>query len=90
VVVVKPVYTVVMSKSAQKTARKVQGRTARHKNVRYHNDAYLFTGSDTKTCPVCKRPFSNRKKWASRGLWPSIVYCSKACRKKSASITEGL
>jgi hypothetical protein len=70
-----------MSKSAQKTARKVSGRIATHKNVRYHNDAYLFPDGDTKICPTCNRPFSNRKKWASRGLWPSIVYCSKACRK---------
>ncbi|MBC7581536.1 DUF2256 domain-containing protein [Aeromicrobium sp.] len=71
-----------MSKSQQKTARKVTGRIARHKAVRYHNDAYLFADSDTKICPACERPFSNRKKWQSRGLWPSIIYCSKACQKQ--------
>ena len=72
-----------MSKSAQKTQRKVQGKIARHKNVRYHNDAYLFPDSNTKICPVCVQPFSNRKKWSNRRLWPSVVYCSKACRKTS-------
>ncbi len=69
-------------KSSRKTERKVIGRIARHKNVRYHNDAYLFAESQTKICPVCNRPFSNRKKWQSRGLWPSVVYCSKACSKR--------
>lgn len=34
-----------------------------------------------KICPVCQRPFHNRKKWESRGLWPSIIYCSDKCRK---------
>ncbi|MBX2879556.1 MAG: DUF2256 domain-containing protein [Granulosicoccus sp.] len=34
----------------------------------------------TKICPVCQRPFNNRKKWQSRGLWPGIVYCSRQCR----------
>ena len=71
-----------MSKSVQKTTRKVVGRTARHKNVRYHNDAYLFGDTNTKICPACDRPFTNRKKWSSRGLWPAIIYCSKACQKK--------
>ncbi|MBC7546533.1 DUF2256 domain-containing protein [Candidatus Saccharibacteria bacterium] len=77
-----------MSKSAQKTARKVQGRTDRHKNVRYHNDANLFPDNNTKMCPVCNRPFNNRKKWSSRGLWPSIIYCSKACRKNASSLSK--
>ena len=40
---------------------------------------------ETKVCPVCGLPFSNRKKWASRGLWPSIVYCSERCRRRAAA-----
>ncbi len=31
----------------------------------------------TKTCPVCQRPFSWRKKWERD--WESVVYCSKVC-----------
>ena len=36
--------------------------------------------NETKICPVCNRPFENRKKWESRGLWDQIVYCSERCR----------
>ena len=36
----------------------------------------------TKVCPVCERPFANRKKWASRGVWEQVVYCSDACWAK--------
>ncbi|MEM1154735.1 MAG: DUF2256 domain-containing protein [Pseudomonadota bacterium] len=36
----------------------------------------------SKICPVCKRPFYNRKKWASRGQWEQITYCSDRCRKQ--------
>ncbi|MEM6580960.1 MAG: DUF2256 domain-containing protein [Pseudomonadota bacterium] len=36
----------------------------------------------SKICPVCKLPFYNRKKWASRGQWEQIVYCSDRCRKQ--------
>jgi hypothetical protein len=32
----------------------------------------------TKTCPVCKKPFAWRKKWARD--WDSVIYCSKRCR----------
>jgi hypothetical protein len=32
-----------------------------------------------KTCPVCGREFSWRKKWARD--WPQVRYCSDACRK---------
>ena len=78
-----------MSKSSRKTVRKVIGRIARHKNVRYHNDAYLFPDNDTKICPVCKKPFANRKKWASRGMRPSVIYCSKACKKVSFPVDIG-
>ena len=35
---------------------------------------------ETKTCPVCQRPFANRKKWSARGVWDQVVYCSDACR----------
>ena len=33
----------------------------------------------SKTCPVCGRPFSWRKKWARD--WEQVVYCSDACRR---------
>jgi len=36
----------------------------------------------TKTCPACGLPFENRRKWESRNLWPSIVYCSARCRRR--------
>jgi len=32
-----------------------------------------------KTCPVCQRPFSWRKRWER--CWESVVYCSDACRR---------
>ncbi|MDY7025215.1 MAG: DUF2256 domain-containing protein [Pseudomonadota bacterium] len=41
----------------------------------------------TKQCPVCKRPFSWRKKWARD--WENVKYCSKRCAgnaKKSPEI----
>lgn len=33
-----------------------------------------------KTCPVCHRPFSWRRKWARD--WEQVRYCSEACRRK--------
>lgn len=33
----------------------------------------------TKTCPVCWRPFTWRKKWEKD--WDQVVYCSERCRK---------
>ncbi|MFN4873185.1 MAG: DUF2256 domain-containing protein [Akkermansiaceae bacterium] len=39
-----------------------------------------------KTCPVCHRPFHNRKKWNERGLWETIKYCSEKCRKNRQQI----
>ncbi|MGB1157054.1 MAG: DUF2256 domain-containing protein [Alphaproteobacteria bacterium] len=33
----------------------------------------------TKTCPVCDRPFTWRKKWAKH--WDEVVYCSERCRR---------
>jgi hypothetical protein len=32
----------------------------------------------TKTCVVCGRPFSWRKKWARD--WENVKYCSERCR----------
>jgi len=31
-----------------------------------------------KTCAVCGRPFTLRKKWARD--WPGVKYCSARCR----------
>ena len=79
----KMLYLQSMHKSLpRKTAVKVQGRITRHKNVRYHNDAALFP-DDVKTCKVCGRPFENRKKWAARNQFNSVLYCSKRCRKEA-------
>jgi len=38
----------------------------------------------TKICPVCKRPFAWRKKWAR--AWEQVRYCSEACRKKKGTL----
>lgn len=75
---------------SRKTTRKVQGRIARHKNVRYHNDAALFP-DNVKTCLVCKKPFENRKRWASRGQFADVKYCSGRCRREARylGISEG-
>ena len=32
-----------------------------------------------KTCPVCERPFTWRKKWARD--WENVIYCSERCRR---------
>ncbi|MBT2246150.1 DUF2256 domain-containing protein [Sphingobium sp. BHU LFT2] len=32
----------------------------------------------SKTCPVCQRPFSWRKKWERD--WDKVIYCSDRCR----------
>lgn len=32
----------------------------------------------TKICPVCKRPFTWRKKWEK--VWLEVKYCSDKCR----------
>jgi len=34
----------------------------------------------TKTCPVCQRDFTWRKKWERD--WENVKYCSKGCAKK--------
>ncbi|MFD0765596.1 DUF2256 domain-containing protein [Mucilaginibacter lutimaris] len=31
-----------------------------------------------KHCPICKRPFTWRKKWAK--CWDDVKYCSERCR----------
>ncbi|RMG70995.1 MAG: DUF2256 domain-containing protein [Chloroflexi bacterium] len=33
-----------------------------------------------KTCPVCKRPFTWRKKWEKN--WEHVVYCSQSCQSR--------
>lgn len=33
-----------------------------------------------KTCPVCNRPFTWRKKWERD--WENVRFCSDACRRK--------
>ncbi|MAI20648.1 MAG: DUF2256 domain-containing protein [Kiritimatiellaceae bacterium] len=38
-----------------------------------------------KKCPVCSRPFSWRKKWAS--CWEDVRYCSERCRRQKKSGT---
>lgn len=38
----------------------------------------------TKTCPVCKRDFTWRKKWQRD--WERVKYCSKACAKKGQAV----
>ncbi|QIA65203.1 DUF2256 domain-containing protein [Vibrio astriarenae] len=46
--------------------------------------AHNKTNLPSKTCPVCHRPFSWRKKWQLN--WEHVVYCSKRCstqRKQS-------
>ena len=35
----------------------------------------------TKICPVCKRPFTWRKKWARD--WENVRYCSDRCRQSA-------
>ncbi|WP_083260571.1 DUF2256 domain-containing protein [Arenibacter sp. NBRC 103722] len=32
-----------------------------------------------KTCPICKRPFTWRKKWERN--WNNVKYCSERCRR---------
>jgi len=34
-----------------------------------------------KTCPVCERPFTWRKKWARD--WENVRYCSDRCRREA-------
>ncbi|MFM7671132.1 MAG: DUF2256 domain-containing protein [Bacteroidota bacterium] len=41
-----------------------------------------------KTCPVCQRPFSWRKKWARD--WEQVIYCSERCRRQPKNNTHPL
>ncbi|WP_084571321.1 DUF2256 domain-containing protein [Deinococcus misasensis] len=41
---------------------------------------------DSKTCPVCGRPFLWRKKWEK--VWPEVVYCSDRCRNARRTRSE--
>ncbi|OQX36550.1 MAG: DUF2256 domain-containing protein [Oceanospirillales bacterium LUC14_002_19_P2] len=34
---------------------------------------------DVKTCAVCQRPFTWRKKWTR--CWEQVRYCSERCRR---------
>tara|TARA_Y100001968_G_C19093602_1_gene588942 strand:+ start:210 stop:347 length:138 start_codon:yes stop_codon:yes gene_type:complete len=40
-----------------------------------HNKKHL----PIKTCPICKKPFSWRKKWKKE--WENVIYCSEKCRR---------
>ncbi|HBY66287.1 MAG: hypothetical protein CMC07_01000 [Flavobacteriaceae bacterium] len=33
-----------------------------------------------KTCPVCNRSFTWRKKWERD--WENVIYCSNGCKKR--------
>ncbi|MCH8558181.1 MAG: DUF2256 domain-containing protein [Balneolia bacterium] len=35
----------------------------------------------SKTCPVCGREFTWRKKWEKN--WKSVKYCSEKCRRNN-------
>ncbi|MDR9403240.1 MAG: DUF2256 domain-containing protein [Halothece sp. Uz-M2-17] len=37
----------------------------------------------TKTCVVCGRPFTWRKKWAD--CWDEVKYCSQRCRRNKSA-----
>ncbi|MEZ8633518.1 DUF2256 domain-containing protein [Vibrio lentus] len=39
----------------------------------------------TKTCPVCLKPFSWRKKW--QRCWEEVIYCSERCRRDKTKPT---
>jgi len=40
----------------------------------------------SKICPVCKRIFTNRKKWEKRGVWENVKYCSDKCRRTNTKL----
>ncbi|NBD39268.1 MAG: DUF2256 domain-containing protein [Verrucomicrobia bacterium] len=39
-----------------------------------------------KTCPICGRTFSWRRKWKAH--WDSVRYCSERCRRNRSSVAE--
>ncbi|PMO05333.1 hypothetical protein BCT19_12715 [Vibrio splendidus] len=38
----------------------------------------------TKTCPICQKPFSWRKKW--QRCWDDVIYCSERCRRHKPTL----
>ncbi|MCB1208727.1 MAG: DUF2256 domain-containing protein [Verrucomicrobiales bacterium] len=38
----------------------------------------------SKLCPICKRPFTWRKKWEK--VWEEVKYCSDRCRQNKGTI----
>ncbi|RIA56246.1 hypothetical protein BXY53_1349 [Dichotomicrobium thermohalophilum] len=40
----------------------------------------------TKTCSVCGRAFTWRRKWAR--VWDQVRYCSQACRRAARTRRE--
>lgn len=40
----------------------------------------------TKTCPVCGRPFTWRKKWERN--WDGVKYCSERCRRRRKGASD--
>jgi hypothetical protein len=41
----------------------------------------------TKTCAVCGRPFTWRRKWAD--VWEEVKYCSRRCRGARNDVAPG-
>ncbi|ERP95974.1 hypothetical protein Q666_05135 [Marinobacter sp. ES-1] len=48
---------------------------SKNQKPRMHKKPHL----PEKTCPVCQRPFTWRKKWAKD--WDNVRYCSERCRR---------
>ena len=44
------------------------------------NNLHKKNNLPSKLCPICKRPFSWRKKWAK--VWAEVKYCSALCRSR--------
>lgn len=40
----------------------------------------------TKTCPVCRRDFAWRRKWARD--WDAVRYCSQRCKRTGRQQTR--
>ncbi|MCZ8178382.1 MAG: DUF2256 domain-containing protein [Rhizobium sp.] len=40
-----------------------------------------------KTCPVCRKPFTWRKKWERD--WENVIYCSERCRRTGKTGSAG-
>ncbi|MEM9009806.1 MAG: DUF2256 domain-containing protein [Pseudomonadota bacterium] len=40
----------------------------------------------SKTCVVCGRPFTWRRKWAA--VWDEVRYCSERCRRAGRASAE--